>query len=73
MSDWEPLVDSNPGSPLAAKDHTNTVVIAMDGSEYSDYALQCKFSLKFSLYFHNSLKKQNCHAMDGRQIYHNCL
>ncbi|XP_060572860.1 universal stress protein Slr1101-like [Ruditapes philippinarum] len=36
MADREPLVDS----PLAEKDYTQTVVIAMDGSEFSDYALQ---------------------------------
>ncbi|XP_045215413.2 uncharacterized protein LOC123565620 [Mercenaria mercenaria] len=36
MSDWEQMVDS----PAEEKDLTKTVVIAMDGSEYSDYALQ---------------------------------
>lgn len=39
MTDWEPLVDSVPNSPAQEQDHGNTVVIAMDGSEYSDYAL----------------------------------
>jgi hypothetical protein len=38
MADREPLVDI----PPVERDYTQTVVIAMDGSEFSDYALQCK-------------------------------